>query len=170
MSWRSPSYAGREGDDQPFDLDVPLRLPAVSARVPLADARARPFCIQPSVTHWKIYRGCCLYTPQKYILPRGAQDRRRCISPSDSNWHIIRQKFPPCLFILLLFYPIVTIIIYLFRRRDTAGTIGDCYRCFYINALFLYVLLLCTACFPACRLLTRRFFIICLQLVSMTLI
>jgi len=106
--WVGPSYAG---DDQPFDLDVLFRSPHSPPCPPVSLSQAlvlSSFLHSTPVTHWKIYRGCCLY-PAKIHPPRDAQNRRRrrCISPSDSNWHIIRRKFSRafstfCCFIRLL--------------------------------------------------------------------
>lgn len=156
VRWRLPRRA-RLFELAPATRGMTNPLISMYSSVPLALRRVRPcpsrerscssFLHSTPVTHWKIYRGCCLY-PAKIHPPRGAENRRRrrrrCISPSDSNWHIIRRKFP--LFSLLLLYSIVAII-YLFRRCDCQNH-QHCYRCFYINTLFLYVFV-CAACFVA---------------------
>lgn len=129
VRWRSPRRA-RLFELAPATRGMTNPLISMYSSVPLALRRVHPcpsrerscssFLHSTPVTHWKIYRGCCLY-PAKIYSPRGAQDRRRrCTSPSDSNWHIIRRKFPPCLFILLLFYPIVAIIYLSFSADVTA--------------------------------------------------
>lgn len=148
VRWRLPRRA-RLFELAPATRGMTNPLISMYSSVPLALRRVRPcpsrerscssFLHSTPVTHWKIYRGCCLY-PAKIHPPRGAENRRRrrCISPSDSNWHIIRRKFLRafsafCCFIRLL-------RLFIFSADVTARTISIAIDVF-ILARFSYTCL-----------------------------
>lgn len=96
------------------------------------------------MTHWKIYRGCCLY-PAKIHPPRAhrtatADASRQVIS----NWHIIRRKFAFCraLSAFRCFIRLLRLLFIFSTDMTAAETVGHGCRRFYISTLFLYTCLL----------------------------
>lgn len=152
VRWRSPRRA-RLFELAPATRGMTNPLISMYSSVPLAPRHVRPcpsrerscssFLHSTPVTHWKIYRGCCLY-PAKIHPPRGAQNRRRrrrCISPSDSNWHIIRRKFPRIFSAFRCFARLLRLLFIFSRRRDRRTEPSALLSMFFILARFSYTCL-----------------------------
>jgi len=150
VRWRLPRRA------RLFEL-APARgmtnpLISMYSSVPLTLRRVRPcpsrerscssFLHSTPVTHWKIYRGCCLY-PAKIHPPRGAQNRRcrRCISPSDSNWHIIRRKFLRAFAALCCFIRLLRLLFIFFADVTVISIAIDVFIFVRFSYMYLFVLL-----------------------------